>query len=524
MQEAQSGWHLFKRPFHPGWFRLIKSWGFWIGLSIVLTLFLHLWSLTRYPNVSDDEVWLVSRAWAYIQTGHQIGPLDDAGLGSSTGSWIMNQWLITFLQAGVLRLFSAPNLIALRALSLVFGFGLLGVNYWTASRLGGRWLAIVSTLLLALSWAFFHSAHLVRYDILAALFCYLSLAIVVNNRRSRFLVSLAAGFILALGIETHLNSLIFIPVIGVYFLIEYGLKVFHRASVWGFAAGLGLGAIHYLALHVFPYPQIYFQKYTPLLSQTLQPPILTFDIKRIAQAFVDVGNLFLAAAGPMVILIILAVIFVVIRQTRLDKKILLLNVTLVITAALVIPLKNGHYAILLAPAAIWWAASALQVVLDAQWRKRIFVLMSRALAIGTVVGTITLSLFLLQNNGYQDFKTAQASVSSNIKPADRIIGPQAYWLGLYDHRYISWEFLFVYTQMFKGSTLKDAFAYYKPDIFIIDSQLDNLIIDNVDPSTQWYNNILPRKELEDFLRENAIVVSDALKVDPNFIVYRIQWK
>ncbi len=150
--------------------------------------------------------------------------------------------------------------------------------------------------------------------------------------------------------------------------------------------------------------------------------------------------------------------------------------------------------------------------------------MSRALAIGTVVGTITLSLVLLQNDGYQDFKTAQAAVSAIIKPTDRIIGPQAYWLGLYDHKYYSWQLLFVYTEIFPGSSLKDAFAYYKPDIFIIDSQLDNMIIDNVDPSAQWYKNILPRKELEDFLRENAIVVSDALKADPNFIVYRIQWK
>ncbi len=363
-----------------------------------------------------------------------------------------------------------------------------------------------------------------RYDILAALFCYLSLAIVINNRRGKFPISLAAGFILALGIETHLNSLIFIPAIGVYFLTEYGRKVFTHASVWGFASGLGLGAIYYLALHVFPYPQIYFQNYTPLFGQTLQPPLLTLNIKEIAQGFVDVGNLLLAAAGPMVILSILAVIFIAIRQNRPDVQILLVNVTLIAAAALVIPLKNGHYAILLAPSVIWLVALALKEVMESSWRNRIRAVISRALAIGTVGGAIVLSLVPLQNDGYQAYQSAQSTLNSLVRPADRILGPQAYWLGLYGHKYFSWELLFVYPEIFPGSSLKDAFAFYKPDIFVIDSQLNNLIIDYVDESSQWYYNHLPRKELEEFLKQNAIVVSDPVPVDPNFIVYRIQWK
>ena len=139
-------------------------------------LTLHLLTLLRYPPPFVDEAWLVSRAWAFKQTGHQFGQLD-AGLGEQfAGIWTLNQWLITVLQSSVLRFFAQPDLLPLRALSLVEGFGLLVVSYWTVSRLSGKTVAICSTLLLALSRIFFHTAHMVRYDILATVLGYSSLA------------------------------------------------------------------------------------------------------------------------------------------------------------------------------------------------------------------------------------------------------------------------------------------------------------------------------------------------------------
>ena len=137
-----------------------------------IILAIHLLTLLRYPRPFVDEAWLVSRAWAFKQTGHQFGVLD-AGLGENyAGLWTLNQWLITVLQSTVLRFFPRPELLPLRALSLVEGIGLLAVSYWTANKLGGRRIAIISTLLLAIARIFFHTAHMARYDILAALFGY----------------------------------------------------------------------------------------------------------------------------------------------------------------------------------------------------------------------------------------------------------------------------------------------------------------------------------------------------------------
>ncbi len=509
----------------PGRLLNLHSWGFWIGLTFVLILILHLWSLTRYPGVSDDEAWLVSRAWAFIQTGHQLGPLDDPGFQSSPGLWTVNQWLITFLQAGVLRFFSAPSLIALRVLSLVFGLGLLGTNFWIAYRLSGKWLAVISTLLLALSRSFFYSAHQVRYDILAAFFCYLSLAIVINNRRGRFLISLAAGAILGLAIETHLNSLIFIPTIGVYLLLEYGRKVFSRAAFWGFASGLGFGAIYYLVLHILPFPATYFNTTSLVFGQTLVPPILSLSAGKILQSFLDTGNLLLVAAGPLLIMIVIAVIFIFRRRTKPELQMLAINLTLVVSAALVIPLKNGHYAILLAPAIIWLAGIGLKKIFAWRTKQSLLRYTTRALTLGVAIGAIALSLVPLQDNGFKYYQNAQAAVNSVVKVGDSIIGPQAYWLGLYEYKYYSWENLFFYPRQVNGATLADAFAYYRPKLMIIDAELNKLIVDNVDPASQWYYNHLSRTELTAYLRDNAQLVSEPENgTGSGILVYRLYWE
>jgi len=135
-----------------------------------------------------------------------------------------------------------PELLPLRALSLLEGLGLLAVNYWTANRLGGKPIAIISTLLLSLTRIFFHTAHMARYDILATLFGYMALMVVVNDQRGRFWAGLAAGLLGGLAVESHLNSVIFFPAMALYYLIEYRGAILRRASSWGFALGSVLGA------------------------------------------------------------------------------------------------------------------------------------------------------------------------------------------------------------------------------------------------------------------------------------------
>ena len=242
-----------------------------------LILLLHLLTLMRYPAPFVDEAWLVSRAWAFIQTGHQYGALD-AGLGEQfAGIWTLNQWLITVLQSFVLRFFAQPELLPVRVLSLVEGFGLLAVSYWTAARLGGKPVAICSTLLLAVSRIFLHTAHMARYDILATFLSYTALALVVNDRRSRFLVGLMAGVLAGLAVETHLNSLIFFPAIAIYYLIEYRSGIFRKPGAWGFMFWDCYRGRNILGIAYLPYPDTYFKVNALVFSKTQVPPILSWN-------------------------------------------------------------------------------------------------------------------------------------------------------------------------------------------------------------------------------------------------------
>ncbi len=489
----------------------------WIFVFILIFI-LHLWSLMRYPAPHVDEAFLTSRAWSFIQTGRQYGMLDSGVIDAVPGNWTLNQWLITFLQAAVLRFFPRPELIPLRVLSLVFGIGLLGANYWLTWRLGRRKLALASTLLLALTRSFFHSAHLARYDVLAAALGYLGLAVIVNNRRNRFWQSLAAGILIGLAVETHLNALIFIPAAGIFLLLEYGRRVFTQKSSWGIAAGLFAGAIFYLTLHVLPYPQTYSQIIPLLFGQTQQPPILTFDVGKILKSFGDTAGLLLAGTGSLVFLGLLEIIYNLKTKDNNKRALLLVSVTLFVGGALVIPNKFAQYAILLAPALTWLAGGVLVNLLSRPWQRSLRHYAETILVWGCVAGTLVLSLSQVIDNRYQEYQAVQAKVNAVVRPGDIIIGSQIYWLGLYDHTYYSWEVLFLYPRFNPGTSLAATISHYKPDVLVMDWGMDTTIVDNADPGSWQAAYTVPRTEFFDYLAKNSEVAMDVQS--PSYVQVR----
>jgi hypothetical protein len=101
----------------------------------------------------------------------------------------------------------------------------------------------------------------------------------------------------------------------------------------------------------------------------------------------------------------------------------------------------------------------------------------------------------------------QSRINQSVQPGDTIIASQTYWLGLYDHRYYSWEVLFLYPRLFPDKTLAGAFQQYKPDLLIIDGGMNDLISDTIDPSSPWYYYHLPRAELLEYLGKHARLVT-----------------
>ncbi len=485
---------------------------------------LHAWSLMRFPAPSVDEAWLVSRAWAFARTGRAFGPLDAGIADRFEGAWVVNQWLITALQSLALRPFPVPSLLAARGLALLWGSVLLAANYWIAHRMGGRSLALVSTLLLALSRAFFYSAHSARYDIMAAALGYLAIALILNDGASRFWVNVLAGLAVGLAVETHLNSLIFGPVILVLYWLEEGWSVLHKARFWGFVVGATLGLGLYLALHVLPYPQTFFNLNSLLFSADHKPPFLTPSLEGILEVFATTGNLILAASASSSVLALAAIPILINRRSESAKRLWVSSVALITGAALVIPNKTGHYAILLAPAVLWLVAAFLLEFLKQPWRGQWRDYASRVLIWGLVAGSIALSLASLREDSYSVYRRVQSNLDQTVRLGDKIMASQTYWLGLYDHTYYSWELLFLYPRVFPGKTMADAFQEYRPDLFVIDRGMNDLISDTIDPSSRWSNYHLPRAELFAYLEEHARQVA-AFEADVYgpVSVYRLNW-
>jgi hypothetical protein len=491
----------------------------------VVILILHIGTLLRYPKLHVDEVWLISRAWAFIQSGHQFGQLDSGPVQQFDGYWIVNQWFITALQSLALRFSPAPALLPVRILALLLGLCLLGINYWMVFHLGGHRLAAISTLLLESSWAFFYTAHMARYDILAAVLGYAALAMLIVDDRDRFIMGALSGFLAGMAIETHLNCLIFIPALGVIFLVESGWHFFTRRSFWGLCTGLLAGGIYYLSLRVLPNPDTYSKINAILVGQPYVPPLLSFNLDVILNGLLYGGLLLVTGVLALVVPGICAIPGLVHKPTKAKLKILWVNVCLFLGLALIIPNKSPQYSILLTPAFLWLAALFLQEHFQQAWQATIKNYAGRAIILGALFGSFVFNVLQLVPDNYQNYLKAQQQVNLSIKPGDVVIGNQWFWLGLPDHRYYSWELLPVYPRFYPDATLSDIFEAYKPDIFIVDTSLTELIRDDIVPNTFWYYQHIPRKAFYEYLDKHARLINTiSSDLYGEIWIYRFTWE
>jgi 4-amino-4-deoxy-L-arabinose transferase-like glycosyltransferase len=464
---------------------------------------INLWSLMRYPAPHPDEAILLSRAWSYVTSGHQLGILDRGLLDGMDQVWIVNQWLITFLQSLIIRFFPAPLLLPLRVFSLFLGAVLLVAVYFFSKHLGGKSLAYASCLLLACSRAFLHSAHQARFDILAATLSYLALTIAVLDRKGRFLLGLLAGLLTGLAAETHLNSLIFIPAIGMVYLIYFGWRSLKTPSCWGYMFGCCIGLVYYLSLHYFPNPETSRYINTLVFGAIEQPPILSWNIARISISFVEVLGLLLVSSGSMLFLALLAVPALWSKHTQPGWIILGVNAALIITAALIMPNKVGHYAIYLAPAFTVAVAFFLLEYSMRPWKGKIADYALRVFVLAMTIGGIALGLAVLTPDNYTTFQKGQAAINGVVQADDIVMGNQVYWMGLPNQKYFPAELLNFYGRVHPGATLADAFYFFHTNIFIFDPEMRALTADNVDPTSRWYLYHYPKQELEEFLAKHA---------------------
>jgi 4-amino-4-deoxy-L-arabinose transferase-like glycosyltransferase len=491
---------------------------------LAISLTLNLWSLMRFPPPFVDEAWLAGRAWAFIQTNQAFGPLDRGVLDRFEGYWTFFPWLPVLIQSLALRLSTEPALLPLRIVSLFFGFLLLAAVYSIAKRLYGKLLGLLAVLLVSMSWPFLLSAHLARYDIITAALGFIAIALYLNNQAARVWVSLASGLSIGLAFEIHAHGAIYgLALVALYFL-HYRWSMFRRRHFWGFVAGIGLGLILYTLLHIVPYPRTYFALNRLVFSYTHTPPILTLDSQVILKTFSDMGTLLFSVSGVMILIIAWAAVTLMRRHSEVDKTLLVLNTALIGGVTLLFRNKNAFYAILFTPAIDLMVGAFLLLNLQQPWYGRFRDYARYALILGICIVAILPIWPTLQIDSWKAYQQAQGYVNQFAQPDDSIMASQTFWLGLHEHDYYSWESLIHYQRYAPGSTLEDALQELRPDLLIIDRNLDVLISDEPGGSVYSEHLNLPRSEMEAFLGRNASLLG-MLDVDHYgpIRVYRLAW-
>lgn len=485
---------------------------------------LHLWSLLRYPAPFVDEAWYASRAWAFIATGKPFGVLDAGVFDRFPGYGSYFQWLPVAIQSIALRLAGHPELFPLRVVSLAFGVVLLAAVWLIGQYLGGRRLAFLSTLLVALSQPFFYSAHMARYDVMVAALGFLSVSLMLVNSKRRARVALVAGLVLAMSFEIHPNGMIYGPVILVVGLAQWGWSYFGGRDFWAFAGATLLGLLGYFAIHILPNPHTYFALNHLIYGSTHVPPIATGSLSILAAGMGNELSLLLSTYLLGFVLVIWAAIALARSERRRERLLFLVALVLFLGQVLLVRNEFTYYAILVTPGLDMVLAAFLLRMTRSMASMRLAHPIPMVLSSLMMLGSMVVNLLPLRWNAYQDYLRVQDRINADVRPEDVIMASQTYWFGLYQHRYYSWEQLVYFERYSPGSGLEDGMAEFRPDIFIVDSNIEGFTTDEGQSGLFSGFFDIPKAELNEALAEHGRLIDQFGGGSHGQIrVYRLSW-
>lgn len=490
----------------------------------------HLLTLLRFPSPFVDEGWLAARAWGFLQTGKPFGILDAGILDQFDRYWYFFPAMITWIQAFGFRLFGQPSLLAIRAVSLLFGILLLIPVYSIALQTTGKTAARVAVLSLLLMGPFFSSSHLGRTDMLTALLGYSALALYLRFRRSRPWTVFLSGLLCGLAFESHAFGLIFALALLTLIFLDGGIRFLRHKEVWLAGGGLAAGLLVYLALHVFPAPSTYFALNRIIFTATHTPPLLTLDPAVLYQSVKDTLIAFLVY-DPLLIPLTVVAGVQLFRKTVAEAKILpAILVCLVLGSILLMRNKLWYYIIFFSPVGIMFAAGWLVKFAQRSSGRQVDrvlrpVLASIVLA-GSILYTLWTSQFLsaLSANPVEEFEATQRLLSEHIGEDDVLIGPQTYWFGFTGNTYYSWQNITYYRQWKSDDSLENALEFMRPDILILDEYLRGFVSDTRSSSTYLEYLRVSKTSLLQILSERG---EKLLDIDDPYAghleIYRIHW-
>jgi 4-amino-4-deoxy-L-arabinose transferase-like glycosyltransferase len=505
-----------------------------LAAVILALMILHAMSLRLYPPVFVDEAIMISRAWAWLQTGLNFGPLE-AGVFDKRfdGYWTFHPLIPTWFHALFVQMFGL-DLSLLRFASLLCGAGVLAAVFSISYQLSDSCrCSFITVLLVIVSFAFTLSAHKIRYDIIVAALAFGAIAIhLAAAQKKSVLLNILSGSLLGMAFEVHVNAVIYGPVIVALFFAEEGWRLYRQRVFWGFVGGAGIALAWYLWAHVIRYPETYVG-IGRAMAGTHYPPLLLVNPLALVMAIAEMGRYMLILTQFRIAVTLVAGFML--WQRRLARKELLMFLVGFLSFGLMVKNKMDYYLILIAPFAdivlARWIDEFLfqKNTLPYGWK------LGKALTISLLTASLLFSLavflvtFLFPP--LNEIKRLAQRIERVIPAGGSVMGSQLYWFDLHRYRYISWQQILAYQKTYTGSTFDDAMMALRPDVLVIDEHLrefilaDEVIAPQSGLALYFWERRLRKDDVEAFLTLRG-TLRDRVKTPRSGIVdiYTINWR
>jgi 4-amino-4-deoxy-L-arabinose transferase-like glycosyltransferase len=503
----------------------------WITVGLVVitivVVIASLLSLTTYPPVFIDEPWYSDAAWNLANKGVNFESMSAGALDQWPAYWV--RWpLIGNLPLAAAFAIGGLGLFQARLVSWLLGVLLLGLVFALGRRLYSTLTAALTTTLLAVSPVFLQASHYARVDIFLACFVTAALYLfVVGVQDNKRWVSFAAGLIIGLSVDIHMNGALFALSLTMLFVVAYGKQMFRTRNIWYFAAGAVVAVIYYLVVHVAPNPASYFEITRGWQGSMMQPPLASLNPIVILRSLAgEVGRYHFYDHGLDFALIGASVLFLCVRRNKSDRLIVTFVGTAFLLFVFLVQGKHDIYAILFYPFFLLMVAEAFASLLREGRRtdpRRIFT--GAILVLFVISSALHVARPVYASRGY-DYYDVTNRIRQTIPVGARVAGLPTWWLGLsesYDYRSIM---NLTYYHFFNDYTVTQSLEAIHPDYMIVDSGLRGILVDQIgftsEPGFAMYN--LPRDEFEAFLAQRGSKVDEF--VNPwhgTFEIYEIHW-
>lgn len=438
--------------------------------AIVVFLAANLPYLQAWPTAHNDEARELNAFWIASGADPQARPLDP-----EFGPDPLYKGGLQGLTVGLALRLAGLGLFQGRFVSLLWGGLLLMLVFLVGRRLYSPLGGALAALFLAISRPFLLASHMVRPDIVLAAMLAAALYLALRGLQERQpWAHLAAGLILGLALDVHLNTIAFVPLVGLVYVARVPRCWQDRGSKL-FVAGLALGTLYFLLVRVAPDPSRFVRSSDYWIGLDKRPPILSGDLRWMLSSELNRFQIYFTEDRRWELAVLLgALAFAAWRAARRrypDPLLLGLAAALVLFV-LAVSGKSEFYVVLFYPWLALLLAGAIVQLLDRLPTFRAPLALAAAAA--------ALFVFGVPDN-YEDLETAAGNFPDRgyyalideirplIPPGASILAPPLYWIGLSEHPYTDyyvWERL----RAQRREPFSSFAARLRPDVIVLDAK------------------------------------------------------